>query len=216
MTFNRPVETERRRLPARIVAATHNAGKLREIRELLSPDGLSRRRGGGDQSRRTGGDRSYIPQNAALKAASAARTSGEPALAYDSGLCLEVLGRRSGDFFRSMAGRQQGFRKRRCAGSRRAACYWRRIPRSAAFGQRACPRLPDGRIDAFEGRVDGDLVFPRAERPGSGTILFSGPTAGQRTFGEMTAEEKHGIPPDGSLALSHRARAFQKFAGACL
>src|SRR5271166_3094071 len=75
---------------------------------------------------------------------------------------------------------------------------------------------PDGRTETFEGRVDGDLVFPPRGTAGFGYDPIFRPDGHARTFGEMSAEEKHGIPPDGSLALSHRARAFQKFAHACL
>ena len=75
---------------------------------------------------------------------------------------------------------------------------------------------PDGRTETFEGRVDGDLVFPPRGTAGFGYDPIFRPDGHDRTFGEMSAEEKHGIPADGSLALSHRARAFQIFARACL
>ena len=71
---------------------------------------------------------------------------------------------------------------------------------------------PDGRTETFEGRVDGELVFPPRGTAGFGYDPIFRPDGHVRTFGEMSAVEKHGIPPDGSLALSHRARAFQKFA----
>ena len=75
---------------------------------------------------------------------------------------------------------------------------------------------PDGRTEIFEGRVDGELVFPPRGTAGFGYDPIFRPDGHARTFGEMTAEEKHGVPLDGSLALSHRARAFQKLARACL
>ena len=67
-----------------------------------------------------------------------------------------------------------------------------------------------------EGRVDGELVFPPRGTAGFGYDPVFRPDNHDRTFGEMTADEKHGIPADGSLALSHRARAFQRFARAHL
>jgi XTP/dITP diphosphohydrolase len=75
---------------------------------------------------------------------------------------------------------------------------------------------PDGHVETFEGRVDGDLVFPPRGMRGFGYDPCFKPDGHDRTFGEMTADEKHGLPADGSQALSHRARAFQALARACL
>jgi len=216
MIRDRPAETERRRLPARIVAATHNAGKLREIRELLAPHGIGAvgaaelALGEPDETGLTFGE------NAALKAASAARASGEPALADDSGLCVEALGGAPGIYSARWAGGNRDFD----AAMRRIEEELRALgappPWRAWFISALALAWPDGRIEAFEGRVDGDLVFPPRGTAGFGYDPVFRPDGHARTFGEMTAEEKHGIPPDGSLALSHRARAFQKFASACL
>ena len=71
-------------------------------------------------------------------------------------------------------------------------------------------------METFEGRVDGTLVFPPRGTAGFGYDPIFLPDGHARTFGEMSAEEKHGLPADGSLALSHRARAFQKLARARL
>ena len=75
---------------------------------------------------------------------------------------------------------------------------------------------PDGHVETFEGRVDGELTFPPRGAAGFGYDPIFIPDGHLRTFGEMTASEKHGLPADGSLALSHRARAFQLLARACL
>ena len=75
---------------------------------------------------------------------------------------------------------------------------------------------PDGHVEQVEGRVDGDLIFPPRGVAGFGYDPCFRPDGHARTFGEMTAEEKHGIPADGSRALSHRARAFQELAKLCL
>ncbi len=95
-----------------------------------------------------------------------------------------------------------------------------RCPRRGRGGRTSSARLrspwPDGRTETFEGRVDGDLVFPPRGTAGFGYDPIFKPDGHDRTFGEMSAEEKHGIPADGSIALSHRARAFQKFARQCL
>ena len=75
---------------------------------------------------------------------------------------------------------------------------------------------PDGHVETFEDRVDGDLVFPPRGTAGFGYDPLFRPDGHTRTFGEMSAEEKHGLPADGSRALSHRARAFQALQHACL
>ncbi len=200
------------RLPARIVAATHNSGKLREIRELLKPFGIEAVGAAELHLSEPAETGLTFRDNAALKAAAAARASGEAALADDSGLCVEALGgapgihsarwaRRSGDFASAMA------RVERELLASRAPQPWR-----AHFVSVLALAWPDGRIETFEGRVDGDLVFPPRGAAGFGYDPIFRPDGHRRTFGEMSAEEKHGIPADGSLALSHRARAFQKLA----
>ena len=75
---------------------------------------------------------------------------------------------------------------------------------------------PGGAVETFEGRVDGTLVFPPRGTAGFGYDPIFVPDGHGRTFGEMNSQEKHGLPADGSLALSHRARAFQKLARARL
>ena len=90
------------------------------------------------------------------------------------------------------------------------------MPWRAHFVSALALAWPDGRTETFEGRIDGDLVFPPRGTAGFGYDPIFRPDGHDRTFGEMSAEEKHGIPADGSLALSHRARAFQIFARACL
>ena len=75
---------------------------------------------------------------------------------------------------------------------------------------------PDGRVEAVEGRVDGTLVHPPRGTSGFGYDPVFLPDGHDRTFGEMSAEEKHGLPADGGRALSHRARAFQDLAARLL
>jgi XTP/dITP diphosphohydrolase len=215
LNSDRWTEAGRRRL-ARIVAATHNSGKLREIRELLAPYGVATvgaaelNLGEPEETGLTFRD------NAALKAAAAARASGEPALADDSGLCVEALGGAPGIYSARWAGGSKDFRGAMSRIKHELRAARAPIPWRAHFISALALAWPDGRIDAFEGRVDGDLVFPPRGRAGFGYDPIFRPDGHARTFGEMTAEEKHSIPPDGSLALSHRARAFQKFARACL
>ncbi len=202
----------RRRLPARIVAATHNAGKLREIRELLAPHGVDAV-GAAElnlaEPEETG---ATIRDNAAIKAEAAARAAGEPALADDSGLCVEALGGAPGVYSARWAGGSKDFAAAMARIERELLAAGAAKPWRAHFVSALALGWPDGRTETFEGRVDGELVFPPRGTAGFGYDPIFRPDGYDRTFGEMSSEEKHGIPADGSLALSHRARAFQAFA----
>jgi XTP/dITP diphosphohydrolase len=206
----------RARLPGRLVVATHNAGKLREIEELLGPFGivpLGAATLGLEEPEETG---SSFGENAVMKARVAARASGLVALADDSGLCVEALDGAPGIYSARWAGPTKDFsaamaRVEHELEARAAPPPWR-----AAFISVLALAWPDGADETFEGRVDGDLVFPPRGTAGFGYDPIFRPDGHDRTFGEMSAEEKHGIPDDGSLALSHRARAFQKLQRALL
>jgi XTP/dITP diphosphohydrolase len=87
--------------------------------------------------------------------------------------------------------------------------------RRAHFVSALCLAWPDGHVEEFEARVDGTLVWPPRGSQGFGYDAMFLPDGHDRTFGEMSAEEKHGLPPRGR-GLSHRARAFVKLAEACL
>ncbi len=206
----------RRRLSGRVVAATHNPGKLREIRELLAPHGIEA----------LGAAELNLPEpeetgltfrdNAALKAVAAARASGQPALSDNSGICVEALDGAPGIYSARWAGGSKDFAAAMARIERELAAKGAPRPWRAYFVSALALAWPDGRTETFEGRVDGDLVFPPRGTAGFGYDPIFKPDGHDRTFGEMTAEEKHGLPVDGSLALSHRARAFQIFARACL
>jgi XTP/dITP diphosphohydrolase len=192
------------------VVATHNPGKLREIGELLSPFGLSALGAaelGLEEPEETG---STFRDNAVLKARAAARASGLAALADDSGLCVDALDGAPGVYSARWAGAAKDFgaamaRVERELEARGAPAPWR-----AAFISVLALAWPDGAVETFEGRVDGNLVFPPRGTAGFGYDPIFRPDGHDLTFGEMSAAEKHGIPADGSRALSHRARAFQK------
>lgn len=195
---------------SRLVLATHNRGKLAELRQLFagrSLDLVSAGELGLPEPEETG---TTFLANAELKAEAAAREAGLPALADDSGLCVHALDGDPGiysarwagkpaDFGRAMAHIEALLRER---GASRAD------QRRAHFVAALSLVWPDGRREAVEGRVDGTVVEPRGALGFGYDPLFL-PDGHTRTFGEMTAEEKHGIPADGSQALSHRARAFQ-------
>ena len=205
-----------RRLVGRLVAATHNKGKLAELRDLLAPFGVDVV-GAADlglaEPEEVGDS---FAANAELKARAAARAAALPALADDSGLCVAALDDEPGVRSARWAGEERDFsaamaRIERELKSRGAPPPWR-----AHFVSVLALAWPDGHIEAFEGRVDGRLVFPPRGTAGFGYDPIFIPQGHARSFGEMSAREKHGAPADGSPALSHRARAFQKLAHACL
>jgi XTP/dITP diphosphohydrolase len=204
-----------RRLAGKIVAATHNKGKLAEIRDLVEPRGIEVVSAGSlglPEPEETG---DTFVANALIKARAATEGSGMIALADDSGLCVVGLDgapgiysarwAKSGEFAPAMA------RIVRELEARGAAKPWR-----AYFISALALAWPDGHVETFEGRVDGELVYPPRGAAGFGYDPMFIPDGHLRTFGEMTASEKHGLPADGSIALSHRARAFQALARACL
>jgi XTP/dITP diphosphohydrolase len=205
-----------RHLSGRLVAATHNSGKLRELRELLAPYGVelvSAGELGLAEPEETG---ATFAENATLKAVAASRAAGLPALADDSGLCVEALGGAPGIYSARWAGERKDF----SAAMRRVEAELHATgspqPWRAYFVSALALAWPDDHLELFEGRVDGRLAFPPRGAHGFGYDPIFVPDGYDRGFGEMTAAEKHGIPPDGSRALSHRARAFQDLARACL
>jgi XTP/dITP diphosphohydrolase len=209
-------EARAERLNGRIVAATHNKGKLAEFNDLLAPRGLEVVGAGAlglAEPEETGDS---FAANAALKAHAAARVARLPALADDSGLCVAALDDAPGIYSARWAGEGKDFagamaRIERELKARGAPPPWR-----AHFVSALALAWPDGSLESFEGRVDGHLVFPPRGTSGFGYDPIFIPDGHQRSFGEMTAVEKHGLPRDQSLALSHRARAFQKLAAALL
>ena len=203
-------------LTGRLVIATHNAGKLREFEELLRPFDLSLLGAtalGLEEPEETG---STFRGNAILKAQAAARASGLVALADDSGLCVDALDGAPGVYSARWAGPTKDFGAAMARVERELEAHAAPPPWRAAFVSVLALAWPDGAVETFEGRVDGSLVFPPRGTAGFGYDPIFRPDGHDRTFGEMSSHEKHGIPGDGSLALSHRARAFQKFAHARL
>jgi len=206
-----------RQLTGPVVIATHNPGKLKEMRELLAPFGVEAQSAGElglTEPKETG--RSFA-ENAALKALAAAKASGRPAFADDSGLVVDALDGEPGIHSARWAGPDKDFR---IAMNRIQTLLIERGARTpeqrrAHFVAALCLAWPDGHVEAFEGRVDGVVAWPPRGDKGFGYDPLFLPDGFDRTFGEMSADEKHGLPPRGQ-GLSHRARAFVKLAEACL
>lgn len=206
-----------RRLEGRLVIATHNAGKLREMRELLAPHGVdcvSAGELGLAEPEETG---PTFEDNALIKARAAAQATGITAFADDSGLCVEALGGAPGIYSARWAGDGKDFAAAMARIEAELAARGATTPeaRRGSFVSALAIGWPDGETAVFRGEVFGTIVTPRGSAGFGYDPLFL-PDGHPRTFGEMTSDEKHGIPADGSTALSHRARAFQALARACL
>jgi XTP/dITP diphosphohydrolase len=206
-----------RRITGRLVIATHNAGKLTEMRELLMPYGIEAVSAGElglSEPEETG---TSFRANARIKAKAAAATSGLPAFADDSGLTVDTLGGEPGIYSARWAGPDKNFRHAMQAIENKLRERGAREPgrRGAHFVSALCVAWPDGHVEEFEATVDGTLVWPPRGDKGFGYDPMFLPDGHSRTFGEMPSEEKHGLPPRGK-GLSHRARAFLKLAEACL
>jgi XTP/dITP diphosphohydrolase len=187
-----------------LVVASHNAGKVREIFELLAPYGIAVL-GAGElglpEPEETG---VTFAENAILKARAAALGSGKLALADDSGLSVAALGGAPGIYSARWAGPKKDFyaamaRLERELGSKE---------RTAKFVCVLALAQPSGDVEVFEGAVHGHLEFPPRGKNGFGydPIFVAGGM--QETFGEIAPAAKH--------AISHRADAFAKFARAVL
>jgi XTP/dITP diphosphohydrolase len=206
-----------RRISGQLVIATHNPGKLAEMRELLSPHGvtaISASELGLPEPEETGDS---FSANAKLKAVAAATAAKLPAFADDSGLVVEALDGAPGIYSARWAGPSKDFN---AAMSRIERLLEERganepAKRKAHFVSALCVAWPDGHVEEVEARVDGTLVWPPRGSAGFGYDPTFLPDGHDRTFGEMSSIEKHGLPPLGK-GLSHRARAFVKLAERCL
>ena len=201
-------------LTGKVVIATHNAGKLVEMRELLAPFGVEAVSAGELGLAEPDETGTMFSENAAIKAIAAAEATGLPAFADDSGLCVAALDGAPGLFSARWAGPSKDFAG---AMARIAAELALReaTDRRAHFVSALVLAWPDGHVELFEGRVFGDLVEPRGSA-GFGYDPMFRPDGSDRTFGEISSEEKHGIDWQTGNALSHRARAFVALAAACL
>jgi XTP/dITP diphosphohydrolase len=206
-----------RRISGKLVIATHNPGKLAEMRELLSPRGVEAISAGelGLAEPEETGDSFVV--NARIKAVAAAQAARLPAFADDSGLVVDALDGAPGIFSARWAGPTKDFTVAMTRIERLLQERGAREPaqRSAHFVSALCVAWPDGHVEEVEARADGTLVWPPRGTAGFGYDPMFLPDGHVRTFGEMASIEKHGLPPLG-LGLSHRARAFVKLAEICL
>ena len=206
-----------RRLSGKVVIATHNSGKLREMRELLAPYGIEAVSAGELHLAEPDETGLTFIANAYIKAKAACDASGLPAFSDDSGLCVEALNGDPGIYSARWAGPEKDFSAAMAKIEAELAKKEAKEPsqRRAHFISALSIVWPDGEQIEVEGRVDGTLVWPPRGDAGFGYDPMFLPDGHSRTFGEMTSIEKHGLPPLG-LGLSHRARAFTMLAKLCL
>ena len=206
-----------RRITGRLVIATHNAGKLAEMRDLLAPYGIDAISAGELKLKEPDETGMTFRYNARIKAEAAAKATGLPAFADDSGLAADALEGGPGIHSARWAGPDRDFRRAMETIEEKLCARGAMAPdrRKAHFVSALCVSWPDGHAEEFEARVDGTLVWPPRGDQGFGYDPIFLPDGHDRTFGEMGSVEKHGLPPRGK-GLSHRARAFLKLAEACL
>lgn len=188
----------------KLVLATHNQGKVREISALLEPyvdSFVSAGDLGLSEPEETG---ATFAANAALKALAAAQESGDVALADDSGLAVTGLNGEPGIFSARWAGPSKDFDMAMQTVHERLGDN---PDRSAAFVCVLALAWPDGHVETVEGRIEGTLVWPPRGEKGFGYDPMFVPEGCDRSFAEMTTEEKQ--------AISHRARAFRRLVEAC-
>jgi XTP/dITP diphosphohydrolase len=206
-----------RRITGKLVIATHNPGKLAEMKELLAPYGIEVVSAGElalPEPDETGND---FRSNAAIKAIAAAQATGLPAFADDSGIVVDALDGAPGIYSARWAGPSKDFAAAMAQIERLLQERGATTPdkRKAHFVSALCVAWPDDHLEEVEARVDGTLVWPPRGTAGFGYDPMFLTKGYERTFGEMDSIEKHGLPPLG-LGLSHRARAFVKLAEICL
>ncbi len=210
MTSHRPIED-------RLVIATHNPGKLVEMRDLLATYGVGAVSAGElglPEPDETG---TTFRANARIKAQSAAKASNMASFADDSGLAADALNGEPGIYSARWAGPNKDFRFAMNEVQTRLMKVGAKAPerRRAQFVSALCVCWPDGHLEEFEAKVNGTLVWPPRGDKGFGYDPMFLPDGHSQTFGEMSSDDKHGLPPRGR-GLSHRARAFLKLAEACL
>lgn len=198
----------RRLAPGRLIVASHNKGKLREIGALLRPYGMDPVSAGDLGLPEPAETEETFAGNARIKAHAAAK-AGFPALSDDSGIEVDALGGRPGvhtaDWAETPTGRDFAMAMTR---------VWTMLeeigapePRTARFVCTLCLAWPDGHDEIFRGEVEGRIVWPMRGDQGFGFDPIFLPAGETETFGEMDPARKH--------AMSHRAEAFRKLVAAC-
>jgi XTP/dITP diphosphohydrolase len=187
----------------KLLIASHNEGKVKEIRDLLAPLGIAVVSAAELQLPEPEETGSSFAENATLKSHAAALASGYFSLSDDSGLCVQALDGQPGIYSARWAGTPKDFslamqkiyddlKERKLEPGGQAAYFICVLALTS----------PEGKTEIFEGRVDGKLTFPPRGKNGFGYDPIFIPNGYDKTFSEMEAAKKH--------TISHRARAFEK------
>ncbi|MBU0800585.1 MAG: RdgB/HAM1 family non-canonical purine NTP pyrophosphatase [Alphaproteobacteria bacterium] len=187
-----------------LVLATHNAGKVKEIAALLAPFAVTVTAAGDMGLPEPDETEDTFIGNAKLKALAAATASGLPALADDSGVCVNGLNGEPGIYSARWAGPGKDFS---VAMEKVNTLLADNPDRTAYFISALALAWPDGHCEIFEGRIDGNLIWPPRGSNGFGYDPMFIPEGFDITFGEMDPAAKH--------AISHRARAFAMLVDGC-
>ncbi len=187
--------------PGDLVAATHNKGKVKELKDLFEPLGFKVQSAIELDLPEPEETEKTFTGNAALKAHAAAKATGRPSLSDDSGLAVNALDGAPGIYSARWAGEPRDFyaamdKVKAELEAKGATDY------SARFVCALAVAWPDGHEEVFEGEVHGHLEFPPRGDQGFGYDPIFVPTGHTITFGEMEPAKKHG--------MSHRADAFEK------
>ncbi|MEQ1756446.1 MAG: RdgB/HAM1 family non-canonical purine NTP pyrophosphatase [Micropepsaceae bacterium] len=197
----------RRSIGPKLVVASHNAGKVREISQLIASKKIFAVSAAELNLPEPEETEPTFFGNALIKAHAAAKGSRLPALADDSGLCVDALNGAPGVYSARWAGTSKDFKlamsevhlRMQASGSKTAAAHFACVLALA---------WPDGDSLTFEGKIEGRIVWPARGEFGFGYDPIFVPLGFDQTFGEMDPAKKH--------AMSHRARAFAKFVETCL
>ncbi len=192
----------------KIVIATHNAGKLREVAALLAPHGIEVIGAGALGLPEPEETETSFLGNARIKAHAAARAAGMPALSDDSGFSVAALDGAPGVYTADWAMRPEGGRDYALAMGKVHDLAKHAADRAAWFTCALVLAWPDGHEEVFEGKAEGAWAWPPRGAHGFGYDPMFVPQGRLETFGEMDPAEKHRI--------SHRAAAFALLAAACL
>ncbi|WP_284777790.1 RdgB/HAM1 family non-canonical purine NTP pyrophosphatase [Agrobacterium sp. lyk4-40-TYG-31] len=204
-----------------IVVASHNKGKIAEIADLIGPLGFSAKSAAELNFAEPDETGTTFEENAAIKALASAQASGLPSLSDDSGLVIDALDGNPGVYTANWAETADGTRDFAMAMQKVEDALQERgatepSARTCRFVSVLCLAWPDGHTEFFRGEIEGTVAWPPRGASGFGYDPIFQPEGHETTFGEMTAEEKHGWKPGDAQALSHRARAFKTFVETCL
>ena len=205
MTEDVAPQAIRKLKPGKLVIASHNQGKVREILDMLAPYGIEPVSAADLDLPEPDETGTTFLANAELKALQAADLTGLPSLADDSGLCVDALGGDPGIFSARWAGETKDFKVAMQRVNDAIEATGPDASRNAHFICVLALAWPDGHVEWFEGRVDGTLVWPPRGTGGFGYNPIFVPEGSDQTFAEM---------PDAKKAISHRAMAFEKMMAA--